>query len=472
LAQAATSRASVLSRQLLHHRAAVVLQEDFLSLKVPSLAWDSAEHWQLSGQADKGVELALACARYSLQFGRPTEAVELLRCVLPWSLHFDVRLRVWAEYAHALRAAEQWTDLATTLEELLPNLDESRIPELASGFRLELLEARWNAGRISPTVVDDLVHECSVGAASPSHKLRAATAAITISDNLCCGGTAERVEHFARTLALQNAEELAARDYELVYQCAYGDLDRAMAVAAGLVSSMKETQSEPLLCRYLLRAAHVFEVGDRLDDSLGFAREAFAIAEKLALGNSACHAARRLGWAYLDRMCRQEVAAWTERGEAWGTRVQHPASIADLSMLQAEVALAHGCINDAERCFARSQMLWGPLKHPRAEAHALALQIALTVENGREITEGSISEAWRLFAVLASRSMMDLAVGRFVLGLSAGGCQAEALRMIQEYITRLRRERGPVRPIFRHLVTRAQRDFGLEPDIPLVFDVA
>ena len=470
LAQAATSRASVLSRQLLHHRAAVVLQEDFLCLKLPALAWDSAEHWRFSGQADKGVELALACARYSLQFGRPTEAVDMLRCVLPWSLHFDMRLRVWAEYAHALRAAEQWTDLADTLQELLPNLDESSSPELASGFRLELLEARWNAGRISSTVVDDLIGECSVGVASASHKLRAATAAITISDNLCCGGTAQRVEHFARALATQHTDDLAGRDYDLVYQCAYGDLDRAMAVAGTLVSSMRETNSEPLLCRYLLRAAHVFEVGDRLDDSLEFAREAFAIAEKLALGNSACHAARRLGWAYLDRMATGEAAVWTERGEAWAKRTQHPASVADLSMLQAEVALAHGRISDAEGCYRKSQTLWGPLTHARAEAHALALKIALAVEKGVRVSADDTTETWRLFRVLANRSMLDLAIGRFALGLAASGQQSDANRMVQEYLTRLRRERGPARPIFRHLITRAQKEFGLRPEIPLNFD--
>ncbi|HJQ63837.1 MAG TPA: ATP-binding protein, partial [Burkholderiales bacterium] len=320
LAQAATSRASVLSQQLLHHKAALLLQEDFLRFGIPSLAWDSAEHWRLSGEADKGVELALACARYSLQFGRPTEAVGIIRCVLPWSLHSEMRLRVWSEYAHALRAAEQWTDLADTLEELLPNLDRTAMPELASGFRLELLEAQWNAGRISSTVVDDLIEECHVGAASADHKLRAATAAITISDNLCCAGTASRVEQFARTLAAQNVSEFAGRDYDLVFQCSYGDLDRAMEVAGSLVASIRETESEPLLCRYLLRAAHVFEVGDRLDDSLGFAREAFSIAERFSLCNSACHAARRLGWAYLDRLSTSDVALWTDKGEAWANR--------------------------------------------------------------------------------------------------------------------------------------------------------
>jgi hypothetical protein len=461
LAQAATSRASLLSQQLLHHQAAQLLQEDFLRLKVPALAWDSAEHWRLSGEADKGVELALACARYSLQCGRATEAVEILRRVLPWSLDPATRLRVWAEYAHALRGAEQWTDLAETLEELLPNLDNSQMPELASGFRLELLEARWNAGRVSTNIVDDLINECLKGAASASHKLRAATAAITFSENLCCSGTAPRVESFARRLADLHAEESVGRDYDLVYQCSYGDLDRAMDVASSLIKSMRESESEPLLCRYLLRAAHVFEVGDRLEDSLIFAREAFAIAERFVLCNSACHAARRLGWAYLDRLCTGEVAHWTEKGEAWAKRTQHPASIADLSMLRAEVALANGSIAHADQCFEKSKALWGPLKHPRAEAHALALKIALTLEKHEEITARDLEEAWRLFHLLANRSMLDLAIGRFVLGLAASSRNAESIKMIDDYLSLFRRERGPVRPVFRQLVTRALTQYGL-----------
>lgn len=461
LAQAATSGASHISQKLLHRKAASVLQDDFLRTELPSLAWDGAEHWRVSGEAEKGVELGLTCARYSLQYGRPTEAAEILRHVLPWSLDVETRLRVWAEYAHALRAAEQWNDLAATLEELLPHIDPCKKPDLASGFRLELLEARWNAGKISATVVDDLIEECSTGRASSFHKLRAATAAITISENLCCAKTAARVEHFARALANLHVDEFVGRDYDLVYQCSYGDLDRAMDVAATLVDHIRKSESKPLLCRYLLRAAHVFEVGDRLDDSLNLAREAFSIAESFALCASACLAARRLGWAYLDRLSTEQVAEWTQRGEAWGSRTQHPASIADLSMLRAEVALASGCVGDAATLFERSQTLWGPLKHPRAEAHALALKIALSVERCEAITDRDANEAWRLFHILAGKATLDLAVGRFVLGLAASGRNAESVEMLDSYLSRFRRERGPVRPVLRHILARAQEQFGL-----------
>jgi hypothetical protein len=245
-----------------------------------------------------------------------------------------------------------------------------------------------------------------------------------------------------------------------------------MDVAADLVATVRQTESEPLLCRYLLRAAHVFEVGDRLDDSLGFAREAFSIAERFALCNSACHASRRLGWAYLDRLSTSDVVFWTEKGEAWAKRTQHPASIADLSMLHAEVALAQGCIGDADAFFERSRTLWGPLKHPRAEAHALALKIALAVEKGEEIGEDDLDEVWRLFRRLANRSMLDLAIGRFVLGLAASGRSSDAAQMIHDYLSRFRRERGPVRPIFRHLVARARNQFGLMSDDVTQLDIA
>jgi hypothetical protein len=380
---------------------------------------------------------------------------------MPWSLDPDTRLRVSTEYAHALRAAEQWTDLADTLEELMPTIDRIENAELASGLRLELLEARWNAGRISASIVDDLIDECSTGSAHASDKLRAAAAAITISDNLCCTGTAPRVEQFARALVHQNANDLLSKDYELVYHCSHGDLDTAVEVAASLVAAMREEGNEPLLCRYLMRAAHVFEVGDRVDESLTFAREAFAIAERFALCNSACHAARRLGWAYLDRLATEEVSLWTQKGEHWAKRTQHPASIADLSMLRAEVALAGGCVADAESLFEMSQRLWGPLKHPRAEAHALALRVALSVEKGSGVNATDASEAWRLFHLLANKPMLDLVIGRFVLGFAASGRRDDSRTMLEDYLTKFRRERGAVRPVFRALVARARVEYGL-----------
>jgi DNA-binding SARP family transcriptional activator/tetratricopeptide (TPR) repeat protein len=464
LAQAATSRASRLSRQLLHRQAAELLQNEFLKIRIPSLAWDSAEHWRLSGEAHKGIQLAVGCARYSLQFGRPAEAVEILQRVLPWCPDAGTRFQVLGEYAHALRAAEQWDDLVGALEKLLLQAEDQGLrPDVRSGYRLELLEAQWNAGRMSPSIVEDLIAECTAGVASPPQKLRAATAVIIVSDNLCCSGTASRVERFARTLVESHPDDLVSRDYDLVYQCSYGDLDRAIDVALGLVQSVRESANEPLLCKYLLRAAHVLEVGDRLDDSVVFAREAFTIAERFSLCASACLAARRLAWAYLDRLDSTEVAEWTRRGEQWAKRTQHPASVADVSMLRAEVALARGAVSEACCLFERSNALWGPLTHPRAEAHSHALKLALAVETGCPIQSEDLDEAWRLFRLLADRTMLDLVIGRFALGLAAGGRGQESAEMVNDYLHRYRRERGSVRPVFRQLIARSHTEYGASP---------
>jgi DNA-binding SARP family transcriptional activator len=460
LAQAATSRASRLSQQLLHRQAAEILQGEFLKLGIPSLAWDSAEHWRLSGEAHRGIQLAVRCARYSLEFGRPDEAVDILQHVLSWGPGEGTRFGILGEYVLALRAAERWKDLVDALEELL-NEDPSLRPEVRSGYRLELLEAQWNAGRTCPSVVEDLVAECSDGVATPPQQLRAATVAIIVSDNLCCSATAPRVEQFARVLVESQPHELVSRDYELVYQCCYGAVERAVNVALGLVESIRDSDNEPLLCRYLLRAAHVLEVGDRLDESALFAREAFAIAERFSLCASACLAARRLAWGYLERLDGVAVAAWTQRGEEWAKRSQHPASVADLATLRAEVALSQGSVSEARRLFEAANALWGPLKQPRAEAHAHALKLVLAVETGLPIRGEELDESWRLFKLLADRALLDLVIARFAFGLAAGGRGQESVAMIDEYVYRYRRERGPLRPAFRELITRAQTEYGV-----------
>jgi DNA-binding SARP family transcriptional activator len=465
LTQAATSRASALSQRLLHRRAAEVLQSEFLRIGIPSLAWDSVEHWRQSGESDKAIELAVGCARFSLQCGRPVEAVDILRRLLSWCPDMKDRIQILVEYTRALRAAQQWNDLVDALEELVQT-DQGLSLESRSGYRLELFEAQWSAGRMSPSIVEDLIAECSAGLATPQRRLSAATAAIIIIDNFFCLDAAPRVDRIARALVESHAGELASKDYELVYQCSFGDPGRAIEVALGLVESVRQTDSEPVLCKYLLRAAHVLEVGGRLDDSIVFAREAFAIAERCSLCASASLAARRLAWAYLERAESAAVAEWTKMGEEWAKPTQHPASVADLSTLRAEVALAHGALSEAQNLFERSNALWGPLRHPRAEAHAHGFKLALAVESRRQILSYDLEEAWRLFKVLADRTMADVVVGRFALALAAGGRSRESAEMIEDYLRHHRRELGPLRPFFRKLVARAHTEFGM-PNVDL-----
>ena len=461
LAEAATSQVSTLSQQLLHRQAAELLEDEVLKSRVPSLAWDSAEHWRLSGEAARGIQLALSCARWSLHCGRPVEGVDVLQRVLPWCFDAETRLQLLIEYAHALRAAERWTDLADVLERIL-HTDQGLSPEVRSSYRLELQEARFNAGHHSPRILDELVAECAIGIASATARIRAATVAVMVSDNLCCADIVSRVELLVRPLVEVHADELVSRDYELVYQCGYGDLERAVTVALCLVESVRGSKNEPLLCKYLLRAGHALEIGDRLEESVLFAREAFVLAEKFGLAGSACLAARRLAWAYLDRVDTIQMTEWAKVGAEWAKRTQHPASVADIAMLRAEVALASGAILDARALFDESLSLWGPLRHPRAEAHALALKLALAVETGHGPNSHDLSDTWRLFKLLGNRSMLDLVIGRFALALAAGGRLEDSARMVSEYFVHQRRERGPARPVFRRLFARAVEEFGVD----------
>jgi DNA-binding SARP family transcriptional activator/tetratricopeptide (TPR) repeat protein len=469
LAQAATLRASRLSQQLLHRRTAEILQAEFQKTGVPALAWDSAEHWRQSGEAAKGIELAVGCARHSLHVGRPAEAVEILQCVLSWCPGDEARLRVMIDYAHALRSAERWQDLVDTLGKLLqPHRGLS--PEARSGYRLELIEARWLAGNMPISTVEDLIAECSTGLAGPLQRVRAATLAIIAIDNVCVSDAAPRVERFARPLVESHGDELVSKDYELVFQCSYGDPDKAVDVATGLVETLRQGDTQPVLCKYLLRAAHVFEVAGRLDESISLACEAFEIAERFSLSASACLAARRLAWEYLELADAHQLAHWTAKGETWSTRAQHPASVADLATLRAEVALAHGDLAEAAYLFERSNALWVPLKHPRSEAHALAFKLALTVEAHRALLPADLDEACRLYKVLADRAMCDVVVARFALGLAAAGRIYESGEMIDTYLNRYRRERGAIRAFFRQLVERVRNEHGVRTHDSPLFD--
>jgi hypothetical protein len=441
-------------------QAARVLQDEFLVTRTPSLAWDSAEHWRLSSESHKAIELLRECARHSLQLGRSIEAVETLRRVLPWCQLGETRVQVLREYVHALRAAEQWRDLVDALDELLCSFGERADPRTISSYRLERLEAQWMTGHHTFEALNDLTNEFSRGLAPPLQRLRAATTALVICDNLCSPDIAERLNEVASSLAQSHADELASNDYQLVYHCSFGELGRAVEIAANVLDRLRQSGNEPLLCRYLLRAAQVFEVGNRLGDALACGREAYGMAERLSLAVSATHAARWLAWTSLECLENEELTKWVSRATTWAHRTQHPASVADVALLRAEVALQQGLGAEASRLLAESNRLWNPLRHPRSEAHALAFGIALGLESGREISPSSVNEIWRLFRVLAGRLSFDLVVGRFALGLAAAGEFEQYAAIVDEYLNRFRRDLGPPRPILQQLLVRAHLQSG------------
>jgi hypothetical protein len=89
------------------------------------------------------------------------------------------------------------------------------------------------------------------------------------------------------------------------------------------------------------------------------------------------------------------------------------------------------------------------------------LRVALSVEKGSGVNATDASEAWRLFHLLANKPMLDLVIGRFVLGFAAGGRQDDSRTMLEDYLSKFRRERGAVRPVFRALIARARMEYGL-----------
>jgi hypothetical protein len=201
-------------------------------------------------------------------------------------------------------------------------------------------------------------------------------------------------------------------------------------------------------------------VGNRLEDAFACGREAYAIAERLSLAVSASYAARSLAWNSLECLDGHEFVKWVDRAITWARRTQHPASVADVALLEAEVALEQGRLGDASRLLAESNRLWNPLKHPRSEAHAVAFGIALSIEEEREILPSQVNDVWRLFRALAGRLSFDLVVGRFALGLAASGELEQSSALVHEYLSGSRRDLGPARPILQRLLAQAKSQHG------------
>ena len=449
LSSAALQRLSALSSALLHRHAAQLLEKDIVESQSTVLLWECARHWQHAGERERALTLLRTCAHHSIEIGLPTEAVTLLEHALTLASDHEESLPIVAMQVTALYLADYWEKLPATIEMLRRLREQGHQPtEVHTEDELLGLEAEWRLG-VDLSIPIRKLKVCALDEnASPEHRVRAATLALMLCDNLCTTDDTHAI-YEAITPYLDNADVPDPTRYlcEMVYACSFGDASQASALADRLVQSARGRDNIAVLSRVLRRASRAYSIAGALQSAEQVTLEAFRLAEQARLENGAAAAAGRLIEIYTMAGNAAEAERWyraaTARRAAWVGQVDKTI----LTGCGAKLALRRGDYDEAENLIDLADTLFATSASLRHQAEISALRICLTLARGQRPPSAAVVEA---MTALHERTRAfvshDFAALATFQALSARGDNARASVLAAQYLSEHRREHSPLLP--------------------------
>lgn len=469
LSSAALARLSKLSAALLHRHAAQVLEQDIAGSQSTALLWECARHWQQAGERERAITLLRTCAHHSIEIGLPTEAVTLLDHAMTLASDHEESLPIVETQVTALYLADYWEKLPSTIELLGRLREQGNHPcDVHTEDELLGLEAEWRLGVDLSIPYGKLRHCVDDAAASPEHRVRAATLALMLADNLCTLEGTQSIYNAVKPY-LQSAEvkEPTRCLCEMVYACSFGDASQAGAFADELVASTRGDSNIAMLSRVLRRASRAYSVGGAIQSAERVSLEAFRLAEQARLENSAAAAAGRLIEIYTMAGNASEAERWyraaTARRATWAGQVDKTI----LTGCGAKLALRRGDFEEAEKLIDLAHTLFATsasLRH-KAEICALRICLRLACGNGAPPIE-QVEEMVALHERTRAFVSHDYAALATFMGLTAAGDSTRAARYASAYLGTYRREQSPLLPELRdYLIEEGVRcaDSGRAP---------
>lgn len=431
-------------RQLLHLRAARLLDEELRGSRSAAVLWDCVQHYQKAGERDRVVALVTHCAEHLQQVGLPGEALEVLRKAQDLCASPEERLGILEATVSALIAAASWEEVIPTLKTKAHlKRQVSGSPSRHSNDEFDLLQARWRCGYDIRKLLAD-ARQCSRDEDSDSdHRLRAALWALIFADNL--GSERELEEIFTgsqKLLRRPYADRGDALFAQVVYHSSAGDLDTAVSCAQELVHTSRQQSGLPQLIRALKSLNIPLRRAGRTDEACAASEEVYTLAVKYNLPSTALGAAEQIAWTLLDVEDFDGARGWRSRMLQWEAtaddRIFHYASrglVARMAILEGDWSKA------SELDVANEQHLSEPAGRQRIIALSYWAQIRAKQLPYASVEQRHLDDFTGLYRALRSMGNQDYAVASLCLLLHRLGKSGEATALLGEYINRYRRER-------------------------------
>lgn len=457
-AEAALEKLSRPARQLLHRRAAELLERDRSADESGTLAGECADHWQYAGEHSRAIELLTGAATRLTGRGMPIEAARLYERAAQIATSPPDKLHHLASRAHALFLGADWepfVHVATELEVLQRRADPPT--DRHDDTELELSLAKWRLGADRRELLADATRCAAAATASTTHRLAAGAWALMIADNLCDDRAAAAVMRASTSaLAATDADEAAAACLRMVYHTAFGNPQSGLEAAHRLVDSQLAAPDGGDKAKYLSHASAALRLcGAPIIEARQTAATALEVAQRLGLAAYAAPAANQITLAYLADGDTATAGAWFEKALWLMERSADTVGRSTILSNGAEIALRERRLGDAERLITESEHAVGGARSPRSDIRLVSFRWRLHLLRG----DAAPSEHdLRIFAHLHRRTRktngQDFSTAVLVELLLLRGQTREASRLLADYLRRFRRPMATLDPELERLRSR------------------
>jgi len=454
-AEAALERLSKPARQLLHRRAAELLERERSTEASDALAGECAQHWQYAGEHTRAIELLTGAASRLTGLGMPIEAARLYERAAQITTSAPDKLNHLAARAHALFLGADWepfVHVATELESLQRHTGSS--PDNHDDTELELSLAKWRLGADRRELLADATRCAAATSASDSHRVHAAAWALMLADNLCDERAANAVMRaVAPAVAQIGIDDGAAACLHMVYHTAFGNPQTGLDSAHRLTDAQLAASDGGSKAKYLAHAAAALRLcGAPIPEARQAAAAALEIAQRLGLAAYAAPAANQITLTFLAEGDTATARAWFEKA-LW--LMEHSADTVGRSTILsngAEIALRERRLGDAERLITESEQAVGRARSPRSEIRHVSFRWRLGLLRGdANPTEHDLLHFAHLHRRTRKANGQDFATAALLDLLLLRGRRREASRLLTAYVSRFRRPTAALEPDLERL---------------------
>jgi hypothetical protein len=316
IADACVESAPVSKMLALHARIAEVLEHHASGPGTVKLLWEAAEHWLSSGSGDRAYSALDRCAESAIRIGRPAEASAILARAA--DLTTTAELRIGALQRAASLSAEV-TESARTVE-LVARI-RSEGGAISPALAVEELRAVVHLD-VQTATVPARLEEIVAKSESPEVAAQAALLLVKTADRLRDVSLAERALAI-RAMAEPIATELRL-EFDLVYQTAFGRLEKAAQVAQQVVRQSDGMPPGPGRWGRRHNAAQVLIAAGYADDAIPLFEECYFTGLRSGLARQPLTSAFQLHAAARDEMRAEAATMWSSRIRAL---MREPASV-------------------------------------------------------------------------------------------------------------------------------------------------
>ena len=446
LATAALNRLGGAALRLVHRQVAIVLEAEINENHTAALMWECAEHWQCAGETEYALATVRLCANHLHSVGQLDQSIELYEKALTICVTVEERLQTMQGLTASLRMAGKWSQLRERIRDFLTLLTKKHDPgSLRDYVDLLRVEVDWRLRIREEHGLEWLVGFASDQSKLPEYRLEAARLGMILCSEQGRRDYAKALYRTVEEVEAADRQEALVAHIRMIYHADFGNGDLALEHAKELLALQGKIGETASLTRVRGNVTMCYRRFGLIEEAKLLCKQNLAFAIEHCIDDLAAFALVQLAMLALQ----EEDFAGAERCHRQATnylKALDERIVRDhFSYIAARIGLHRGETEAAEHYLSVCSDLSNGVNF-RIRQTAASIRCLAQITSKRPVERDLVEALQRDFEQYCDLGQQDFCALVTYQGLRAIGEPASAVRILTQYVTYKRRDRGPLPP--------------------------